>query len=61
MSDNKKKVGKPDREHVATSQPYEISYFAKKHGISAEDARRIVKQHGGDRDAADNAANRLKR
>ncbi len=61
MSDNKKKVGKPDREHVATGQPYEISYFAKKHGISAEDARRIVKQHGGDRDAADNAANRLKR
>ncbi len=61
MSDNKKKVGKPDREHVATCQPYEISYFAKKHGISAEDARRIVKQHGGDRHAADNAANRLKR
>jgi len=39
---------------------YAVDYFAKKHGIPVADARRLIKQHGSDRDAADKAANRLK-
>lgn len=42
------------------TQTYSVDYFAKKHGISPIDARRLIKQHGNDRDAADKAANRLK-
>lgn len=45
---------------MSLSEPYEVAYFAKKHGIATEDAKRIIKQHGSDRDAADKAASRLK-
>ncbi|XNY07070.1 DUF3606 domain-containing protein [Sinorhizobium meliloti] len=49
-----------DRRLAAGTQEYDVSYFAKKHGITDADARRIIKQHGNDRDAADKAASRLK-
>lgn len=60
MADDKAKKGQQDRSRVAAGEPYEIAYFARKHGISAEDARRIIMRHGSDRDACDKAANRLK-
>lgn len=60
MADDKTKVGRQDRARVASSEPYEVAYFARKHGISTEDAQRIIKRHGPDRDAADKAASRLK-
>ncbi|APG93315.1 DUF3606 domain-containing protein [Sinorhizobium americanum] len=59
MADDKTKTA-ADRRLVSGTQKYEVAYFAKKHGINAADARRIIKQHGGDRDAADKAANKLK-
>lgn len=59
MQDDKTKSTSP-RRLAAGSQKYEVGYFAKKHGIKESDARRIIKQHGGDRDAADRAANRLR-
>ncbi|MDX0597145.1 DUF3606 domain-containing protein [Sinorhizobium medicae] len=59
MADEKTKTA-ADRRLVAGTQEYEVSYFAKKHGITAADARRIIKQHGNDRDAADKAASRLR-
>ena len=60
MADDKSKRGVADRSRVSASEAYEVSYFAKKHGISTEDARRIMFQHGHDRDSADKAATRLK-
>lgn len=60
MPDDKSKRGAADRKRVAGEEKYEVTYFAKKHGISAADARRIINQHGPDRDAADKAAHRLK-
>jgi hypothetical protein len=47
-----------DSRQVARNMKSAISQ--KKHGIKESDARRIIKQHGGDRDAADRAANRLR-
>lgn len=44
---------------VPGSEEYRLSYFVKKHGLSSEDAARIIKQHGADLDAADKAARRL--
>ncbi|MBB4272776.1 DUF3606 domain-containing protein [Rhizobium mongolense] len=60
MADDKSKRGAADRNKVAGGEPYEVSYFAKKHGISREQADKIVKKHGPDRDAANKAASKLK-
>jgi hypothetical protein len=59
MSDNKK-LQAADRRLVAGGEKYEVQYFAKKHGIDPKDAKRIIDQHGPDRDAADRAASRFK-
>lgn len=50
--DDKSKRGKPDRSRVAASEPYEVSYFARKHGITAVEARAILKEAGPGREAA---------
>lgn len=55
MTDNPKKT-KQDRKLVAGRQPYEVAYFAKKHGISAAQARAIIKAHGPSRRKCDAAA-----
>jgi hypothetical protein len=34
------------RRLVSGIRKYEVDYFARKHGIAAADARRIIKQHG---------------
>lgn len=59
MADDKTKTGGPDRERVAAGQPYEVSYFAGKHGISAEQARQIIERCGPDRERADQEAAKL--
>ena len=41
---------------MAVSQPYEVAYFARKHGISAADARAIIKEAGPNRAAANQLA-----
>jgi hypothetical protein len=40
MADNKKKTGKADRIKVAGGEGYEVNYFANKHGITREQARK---------------------
>ena len=39
MLDDKSKRGQADRSRASASKPYEVAYFAKKHGISSEDAK----------------------
>jgi hypothetical protein len=60
MADDKTKRGAQDRAKAAAGQGYEVDYFAKKHGISAEQARSLIKQHGNDREKLDAAARRMK-
>jgi hypothetical protein len=43
---------KMDRKLIASSQAYEVSYFARKHGITLEKAREILKKAGPSRDKA---------
>jgi hypothetical protein len=45
-----------DRKLVAKSQQYEVAYFAKKHRISAADARAILQQAGRSREKANQLA-----
>ncbi len=61
MADDKKNVGEPDRSRVSGSEPYEVSYFAQKHGISAEQARELIQRVGNNRDELDAAAEKLKK
>ncbi len=56
LGDDKTKRGGQDRARVAAEQPYEVSYFARKHRISAAEARAIIKEAGPDRQAANKLA-----
>jgi hypothetical protein len=46
IPDDKSKRGAPDRREVAGGEGYEVSDFARKHGISSEQARELIKKHG---------------
>ena len=60
MADDKTKTGAADRSRVAAEEQYEVSYFAGKHGIPADVARKIIKDAGNSRAKADAAAQRAK-
>lgn len=49
-------MAKMDRKLIAATQPYEVRYFAKKHGLTREKAREILKEHGPSRKACNAAA-----
>jgi len=61
MADSKQHIGEPDRGRVSGSEAYEVRYFAERHGLSMEQARDLIRQHGEQRDALEAAAERLKR
>ena len=44
-----------------SGQGYDVSYLARKHGISRQQARELVRKIGHDRDKLNEAAGRLKR
>lgn len=54
--DDKSKRGGADRSRVAGGEPYEVNYFARKHGITADEARDIIARAGPDRDKANRLA-----
>jgi hypothetical protein len=58
MADDKTKTDASDRRQVAAGEAYEVEYFAEKHGISVEEARRLIERHGNDRATLDAAASR---
>jgi Protein of unknown function (DUF3606) len=45
-----------DRSRVAGEQEYEVEYFARKHGLTAEQARQLIKEHGNSREVLDREA-----
>lgn len=59
MADDKTKTDGRDRSRVSGSEPYEVEYFAQKHGLSAEQARGLIADIGNDREKLDEAAGRL--
>jgi len=60
MSDDKTNRGEPDRSRVSGSEPYEVEYFASKHGLSQEQARELIASVGNDRAKLDAAAEGIK-
>jgi ABC-type nitrate/sulfonate/bicarbonate transport system substrate-binding protein len=59
MTDDKTKVGEPDRSRVSGSQDYEIQYLADKHGLSAEQVKKLIVRVGNDREKIEAAARQL--
>jgi hypothetical protein len=49
MADDKTETGGGDRRRVAGNQGYEVTYFARKHGLTAKEARDIIQRVGNDR------------
>ena len=49
MADDKSKQDGRDRSRVAAGQDYEIDHFARQHGITPNEARKLVAKHGNNR------------
>jgi hypothetical protein len=49
MADDKSKWDGRDRATVSAEEPYEVRYFAKKHGITRERAQDLIDKIGGNR------------
>lgn len=60
MADDKLKRGGADRRQVAGGEGYEVNYFARKHGITKDQARSLIKKIGNDREKLNAAAAKLK-
>jgi hypothetical protein len=60
MADDKNQRGGQDRARVSGSEGYEVEYFARKHGITPQQARDLIHEIGNDRAELDAAAERLK-
>jgi hypothetical protein len=60
MADNKSKAGGGDRRRVAAGQGYEVGYFARKHGITQQQAGDLIKKIGNDRAKLNAAAEKLR-
>ena len=59
MSDDKTKQDERDRSRVASGQPYEVQYFAEKHGIRMDKARELIERYGNDREALAREVSRI--
>lgn len=46
MSDDKKNIGKPDRDLINTSEDYEVQDWSKKFGVTQEELKKAVKKVG---------------
>lgn len=60
MPDDKSIQDGRDRSKVAAEQQYELAYFAKKHGLTADQAREILHVSGPNREIADRMAEERK-
>ena len=49
MADSTKNRGKADRSRVSGSQRSEVSYVARKYGVSADKVRSVIKRVGNSR------------
>lgn len=61
MAERSSKRGGPDRKHVDGRKGYEVDDLAAKHGISNDQASRLIRNVGDDRDKLDEEAAKLKK
>lgn len=61
MADDKSFVGGQDRVRVAGEEDYEVSAFARRHGMTPQEERDMIERIGNDRDALEREAAKLRR
>ena len=61
MSDNKDMVGGPDRARVAGGEDYEVSDFARRHGVTPDEVREMIARVGNSREALEREVQRTTR
>ena len=61
MAERTSKPGGPERKHVAGRAGYEVGELAAKHGISNDQASRLIRNYGDDRKKLDAEAAKLKK
>ena len=61
MADDKTFVGGQDRVRVAGEEDYEVSSFARRHGMSPAEVREMIDRIGNDRAALEREAAKLRR
>lgn len=49
-----------DRSRVAASDPSEVRYFGKKHGLTDDQVKDLIKQHGNNRKTLEGAVAKMK-
>jgi len=59
MADDKSQRGGADRRTVAGGEDYEVDYFARKHGLTVEQAQNLIDRFGNDRTALEAEAEKL--
>ncbi len=60
MSDDKTNADEPDRNRAASEDDGDLQYLANKHKITTEQAQELIRKHGDNRAALDEAAARLR-
>jgi glycerol-3-phosphate dehydrogenase len=50
MPDNKSKTDNRDRSRVAAGEDYEVQYLVDQTGLTAEQARALIRRYGNDRE-----------
>lgn len=53
MADDKTNTGEPDRSRINMSEPYEVSYWREKFGVSRERLQQAVDKVGSSADAVE--------
>lgn len=49
-----------DRSRVAASDPSEVRYFGKKHGLTDDEVKALIKEHGNNRKTLEEAVAKMK-
>jgi len=58
MADDKTNRGPQDRSRINTSEDYEVSYWTNELGVSEEELKKLVSQHGNSAEAVRSALGR---
>ncbi|RRH90055.1 DUF3606 domain-containing protein [Mesorhizobium tamadayense] len=60
MADDKTKRDFLDRDRVSADEDYELRHFANKVGLTVQQVRDLIKQHGNDRKTLAREAEKLR-
>lgn len=58
MADDRTNRGPQDRSRISTSEDYEVRYWTKELGVSEEELKRLISQHGSSVEAVRRALGR---